>query len=63
MLLVLHFLVEAEVFLLACQVVTSHVRGNFELEISTTKQAGGWMRLPPLCPCCEMAVCEGLRVF
>lgn len=50
MLPVLHFLIEAEVFLLACQVVTSHVRGDFELEISTTKQAGAGCTFLPSVP-------------
>lgn len=56
------FHVEVEAFLL-CQAMTVHIRGNFELETFTTKQAEGWMHHPPLCPSCGMAVCEGLHFF
>lgn len=60
MLPVLPFLVEVEVFLLTCQVMTSH---ELELETLPAKQAEGWMHLPPLCPCWETVLCEGLHVF
>lgn len=56
-----HLAFLAEV-LLTCQVLTSHVRGNFELEISTTVRAGGWVHISAPGPCCETAVRQGPRV-